>query len=128
MNQSLLSVFALLLAFSSTGFTQENLANKQQGDNPCAQYKMRVVDPAENLDPKIVINVDAQLDPKMVVNPCPGIPKVVPQAKSVPEQESIQKQNAGLPSLRFNLPNNESKTPSEILKQFSTPKMPKPNR
>ncbi len=128
MKKSLLTVLALLFGFGSTCFAQENLASKQQNNDPCAQFKMRVVTPAENLDPKIVITVDAQLDPRMVLNPCPGIPKVVAQAKPLPEQESNQQQNALSPSLRLTLPNNESKTPSEMLRQFSIPKTPKPNR
>ena len=128
MKKSLLTILALLFGFSSTYFAQENLASKQQNNDPCAQFKMRVVNPSENLDPKIVIKVDAQLDPKMVLNPCPGIPKVVVQAKPLPEQESNQQQNAISPPLRLTLPNNESKTPAEMLKQISIPKTPKPNR
>ncbi len=126
MNRSLLIILALLFGFSSLAMTQENLTSKQQNNNPCAQFKMRVVNPAENLDPKIVIKADTQLDPKMVVNPCPAIPKVAVLGKPIPEEESNQKQNAVSPSLRFSLPNNESKTPSEILKPLSA--SPKSNR
>lgn len=126
MNGSLLIIPGLLFGFSSLGVAQENLASKQQNNDPCIQFKMRVVNPAENLDPNMVIKVDTQLDPKMVVNPCPALPKVAVQGKPMPEQETNQKQNAVSPSLKFTLPNNELKTPSEILKQFSI--MPKPNR
>lgn len=128
MKSPLLTTVTLLFAFSSPGVIQDNLAGLQSNGNPCDQYKMRVANPSENLDPKMVIKMDADVDPAMVINPCPATPRTATRINKEPESDTNQKQNAVTPSLKFTLPNKESKTPSEILKQFSVPTTPKPNR
>lgn len=125
MSKSLL-IALLLFAFNGVGLAQANTANNQQDNDPCARFKMRVVQPPENLDPKIVIQVDANLDQAMVVNPCPATPLTAGRLQLIFPTESEQKQHAVSPPLRFKLPDSKLKSPSEVLKQFSV--APKPNR
>ncbi len=130
MTKSLLSI-VLLITVSGIGYAQNNTTNNQQDNDTCARFKMRVAKPPENLDPKIVINLDINLDGAMVVNPCPTTPLTAPQLKSTVEN-SGQKEKAVSPSLKFKLPNSSLdsglKSPSEVLKQFAAPTTPKPNR
>lgn len=126
MSKSLLSI-VLLITLSTAGYVQENTANNNQQDNdPCSRFKMRVVKPSENLDPKMVIKADANLDQAMVINPCTATPLTAARLQSTSPTEFEQKQNAVLPSLRFKLPDSGLKSPSEVLKQFSPAPKPTP--
>ncbi len=120
MTKSFLAV-ALIMALGS--FAQAQDKEKQQ-DDPCARFAMGVVKPAENVDPKMVLQIDANTDQAMVVNPCRPTMRLAEQTKpTLPE--SPRQQNSIAPSLRFRLPEGQVKSPSEVLKQFAAPK---PNR
>ena len=121
MTKSLLLI-AMTLAFGGGAYAQDS--QSQQDSDPCARFKMRVVKPPENLDPKMVLQVDASLDQAMVVNPCPPPSRVATELKpAVPKFG--QRQNAIAPLLKLNPPDGQLKSPSEVLKQFAAPK---PNR
>lgn len=116
---------AMTVAFGGVVYAQDIQAN-QAGDK-CAGFKMRVVKPSENHDPKMAIQADANLDQAMVVDPCPPSSRIATRQKPIsPEFEP--RQNAVGPSLKFNLPDGQVKSPAEVLKQFATPALPKPER
>lgn len=118
-------VLAMAVALGGAGYAQDNQAN-QANDN-CASFKMRVVKPSESLDSKMTLPADTTLDQAMVVNPCPPSSRIATRQKpGSPEFEP--RQNADGPSLKFNLPDGRIKSPAEVLKQLTTPALPKPER
>jgi len=121
MKKSFLLV-ALIMALGN--FAQAQDRQNQQNDDPCARFAMRVVKPDENVDPKMVLQIDANADQAMVVNPCRPAMRLAEQIKPI-SPESPRQQNSIAPSLRFRLPEGQVKSPSEVLKQFAAPK---PNR
>ena len=120
MKQSLL-MFALTIVLSGFAFAQDS--QPQTENDPCANFKMRVVKPSETLDSKMVLPADAG-DHPMVKNPCRPSSRLAEQTKPG-SPESPQQQPSAAPSLKFRLPEGRVKTPSEVLKQFA---VPKPNR
>lgn len=121
MKKSFLTI-SLIMALGC--FAQAQDRQNQHNDDSCARFAMRVVKPVENVDPKMVLQVDANMDQAMVVNPCRPAMRLAEQTKpTLPE--SPRQQNSIAPSLRFRLPEGQVKSPSEVLKQFAAPK---PNR
>ncbi len=121
MNRPFLIV-ALIAALSSFAFGQD--IRGQQSNDLCDRFAMRVVKPAENIDPKMVLQFDTNADQAMVKNPCRPAQLLVERAKPV-LPELPQQQTSGTPSLKFQLPEGRVKSPAEVLKQFAAPK---PNR
>lgn len=121
MKRSMMLV-TLMIVLSGFAYAQDTLA--PQSDDPCSRFAMRVVKPAENLDSKMVLQVEASADHPMVVNPCQPTSRLAQQAKPT-SPESPQQQPSGAPSLKFRLPESRVKSPSEVLKQLAKPN---PNR
>lgn len=70
----LLAAVLTLSVCSTTAAQQSTLTERDDRDDPCRRFKMRILEPADGVDYKMrgpALTAEPTLDPKMVLNPCP---------------------------------------------------------